>query len=70
MSIICKLFGHKPLTTDGWCGGVGYANVGYTARDGLGTDHLYLSTKCPRCGVKYWICNVHVPRDISHPERK
>lgn len=59
MSIICSLFGHKPLTRDGWCGGVGYADVVGADVDGIGRGHLYLRAICPRCGERYSICNVH-----------
>lgn len=60
--LICRLFGHRPLTTDGWCGDTGYADVQYEQTDGLNTRHLYLSTTCRRCGEEYRICNVHVPK--------
>ena len=62
MSVLCKLFGHKPLTTAGWKGGVGYANIVGAPMDGLGTVHYHLQAECPRCGEKYRICNVHEMR--------
>jgi hypothetical protein len=59
MSIICNLFGHKPLTVDGWSGGLGYARVAYTEIDGLGVVHYRLIAECPRCHEHYYICSVH-----------
>ena len=62
--LICKLFGHKPLTTEGAWGGTGYASAWGSAIDGIGRIHLYIMANCPRCGEKYDICNVHVPNWI------
>jgi len=61
MNIWCGIFGHAPLTTAGWQGGVGYAFVGRSGVDGLNTKHLYLEAECPRCDKTYRICNVHQP---------
>ena len=58
MSIICRLFGHAPLTKSGWARGVGYARISGSTIDGMGVSHLFLSAECPRCGIKYNICNV------------
>lgn len=57
--LICKLFGHAPLTRAGWAGGVGYAQVSSSTTDGIGRGHLYLKARCPRCDEDYPICNVH-----------
>lgn len=62
MKIFCTLFGHKPLTNSGWSGRPGYAKAWGGEVDGIGTKHLYLIAKCPRCGENYEICNVHVPK--------
>jgi hypothetical protein len=67
MSIICKLFGHAPLTRAGWQAGVGYAEVHGSAHDGIGRWHLFLYAKCPRCGEGYAICNAHVPERAYKP---
>lgn len=61
MNILCKLFGHKPLTGGGYCGDAGYARVVSSTTDGTNTKHLYLTATCPRCGTEYRICNVHQP---------
>jgi hypothetical protein len=61
MNLICKLFGHAPLTRAGYSGWVGYAAVLNSTTDGVGVTHLYLQAKCPRCGEHYRICNVHQP---------
>ena len=57
--LICRLFGHRPLTRAGWAGGVGYAQVSSSTVDGIGRGHLHLKAVCPRCGTEYLICNVH-----------
>lgn len=67
MNLLCRLIGHRPLTTAGWMHGVGYAAVSHSTVDGLGTKHLYLLAECPRCGEKYSICNVHVPNERRRP---
>jgi len=59
----CRIFGHAPLTTSGWAGGVGYARTAWDTIDGMGTWHLHLSAECPRCGEQYLIANVHVPEN-------
>lgn len=61
MSILCALFGHQPLTDAGWSGRPGYAKVMGDTIDGMGTRHLFLRARCPRCGQEYDICKVHVP---------
>jgi len=61
MNILCKMFGHKPLTRSGHAGGVAYAGVSANQVDGVNTWHLTLRAKCPRCEERYDICKVHVP---------
>lgn len=61
MSIICRLFGHKPLTHDGYAGGVGYAKSAFETIDDIRRVHLHLTAICPRCKTNYHICNVHTP---------
>lgn len=63
--LVCRLFGHQPLTTSGWQGGTGYAEARRSTVDGVGTLHLYLYAECPRCREVYPICNVHVPAAAS-----
>lgn len=65
MGIICKLFGHKSLENDGWCHGVGYAQVGSIVEDGIGQVHLYIKARCPRCREMYSICNIHLPKEAN-----
>lgn len=59
MNLLCRMFGHQPLTKSGWCGGVGYAKIVAAPVDGVGCVHYYLNAACPRCGLEYPICNVH-----------
>lgn len=67
--LVCKLFGHQPLTTSGWQGGTGYAEALGSAIDGVGTLHLHLYAECPRCREVYPVCNAHVPARIRDEDR-
>jgi hypothetical protein len=67
MSIICRMFGHAPLTTDGYHGDVGYAYYNQSQTDGMGVIHLYLWARCPRCKKEYRICNLHVTKKRLYP---
>lgn len=70
MSILCKIFGHQPLTKSGWRGAPGYAWVRRHTIDGLGVTHLYLHATCPRCHTDYQICNLHISGRITAQKRK
>lgn len=61
MSILCRLFGHKPEY--GYCGvsGTGYFTVRNIIADGIGRFHADLICKCERCGLVYQVGKIHLP---------
>lgn len=62
MSLICKLFGHKPPIYSNNAGGE-YGTLQYNEIDGIGRQHASLYANCPRCGVSYHVMNTHVRKD-------
>ena len=63
MSIICALFGHKPVenySEFSAMGGGEYAtDVSRPYTDGIGRQHIKLTVKCPRCGERYLGAMIH-----------
>ena len=60
MSIRCKLFGHKlPRRYDGNAPWLQY--TGDMRVDSLGTRHLVLDVRCPRCGDRYIVGHLQLP---------
>ena len=62
MSIICKLFGHRPQFGWGNSEGHGYFRVVNYHSDGINTHHAYLICDCERCGVNYQVGKIHIPQ--------
>lgn len=66
MKWLCKLFGHQPPIYAKPCwGGTGqeYAKVKPGTVDGVGRWHSTVESECPRCGEKFMLCRIHVPKD-------
>lgn len=62
--LICNIFGHQPPTCGRkgwWSPGEEYAKVRLDGRDGIGREHAAVIGECPRCGVIYRVCRIHVP---------
>lgn len=61
MNFICRASGHKPHR-DRW-GGPAYGVIRVTTTDGMGTTHSDILIECDRCGEKFVVCKVHMPKD-------
>lgn len=62
MSIICRLFGHKPQ--EGVYNGAEYFRWnGWGTVDGIGRVHRGLDAQCARCNQWYTAGRVHMPKD-------
>lgn len=65
MNILCKIFGHKPpvYAKKGWFSpGEEYAKVEKNIiTDGIGRKHAVIKSKCPRCGIEFKLCRIHLP---------
>jgi len=60
MSILCRIFGHKlPRRYDGNAPWLQY--TGDMRVDSLGTCHLVLDVRCPRCGDRYTVGHLQLP---------
>jgi len=60
MSIRCRIFGHKlPRRYDGNAPWLRY--TGDMRVDSLGTRHLVLDVRCPRCGDRYTVGHLQLP---------
>ena len=68
MSIICKLFGHKPGMGYYNHDGGGYLTVIGGPIDGLGTEHARVFSECPRCGERFKVGNLHLSDGRVHKE--
>lgn len=60
MSILCKIFGHKPPCYWQNIGG-DYIKLILEGVDGIGRQHARLKGECPRCKKEYWVGSTHVP---------
>ena len=60
MSIICKLFGHKPGMGYYKRDGDGYLTVTGGPVDALGTEHASVLSECARCGTTFKVGNLHL----------
>lgn len=60
MTLACALVGHK--TVRGYCGGLPYFRITNTTVDGIGRVHAWLDTECIRCGERFTIGMVHLPK--------
>jgi hypothetical protein len=63
----CDRFGHIPNPGYGRHynpinSGEGYFRVVQRELDGVGTRHASLHTECERCGKKYQIGRIHIPK--------
>lgn len=71
--LLCKLFGHQPpiYSEKGWFSpGQEYAvRVSSPVTDGCGRLHALVYSECPRCGVVFLLCRIHVPRMDKQKER-
>ena len=64
MSLLCKIFGHVPAYGYGDRPGRGYFNVELPPyEDNIGRLHCDLTCKCERCGIKYNVGKIHLPKD-------
>jgi hypothetical protein len=59
---ICTVYGHRPAFGYGDHEGYGYFDVRLNTVDGIGRQHADLYTFCERCGVKYHVGMIHVPK--------
>lgn len=62
MSILCKLFGHKPHEHT-YSGGEYFRISTFRQIDGIGRIHATLYAKCARCGAEYRAGQIHLPRN-------
>jgi len=65
MSILCKLFGHQPpvYATKGWYSpGEEYGQLTDYVTDGAGRIHAKVEAECARCGTKFTVARVHLPK--------
>lgn len=63
MALFCKWFGHVP--NHGWKEdktGNGYFWLTFYAHDGMDVVHANVIGDCERCGIKYQIGRVHLPK--------
>ncbi|WP_289241666.1 hypothetical protein [Delftia sp.] len=58
MSILCRLFGHKPRERD-YSGGE-YMRVARGPVDGIGREHATLYARCLRCEQEYRAGQIHL----------
>lgn len=64
MNIICKIFGHQPpvYAVKGWYSpGEEYARVIESITDGIGRQHAFVESECPRCHQGFTLCRIHLP---------
>lgn len=59
MSILCKLFGHKPPEYAKTIGARYLRGTGPEWLDGINRPHLDLIGECPRCKKVYQVGTVH-----------
>src|ERR1700751_5760424 len=57
--LICKMFGHK--STENIYSGAEYMDIRPGAIDSIGREHATLWGRCPRCGVRHRVGQVHRP---------
>lgn len=63
--MFCKLFGHKPpvYAEKGWYSpGQEYMKVQLDAVDGSGRQHAVIYADCARCGKRFKVGRIHVPK--------
>jgi hypothetical protein len=60
MNILCALFGHHVPVFNPT--GSEYVGVTYFATDGIGRQHAHLWAICPRCGTRYQLGSIHIPK--------
>jgi len=64
MNIFCEWFGHRPEF--GYSGeGSGYFEVNGSVTDGIGRVHLYLWCTCERCGERFHVGNIYLPKEFT-----
>jgi hypothetical protein len=65
MSLLCKLFGHKPPVygkKGWWSPGEEYAKLDSNIIiDGTGRQHAAVYSQCPRCKQHFKLCMIHLP---------
>jgi hypothetical protein len=65
MNILCALFGHHvPIFRPH---GAEYVKVEHFGTDGIGRVHGNLRAVCPRCGRKYLLGRIHIPKIEEQP---
>jgi hypothetical protein len=70
MNILCKIFGHSPpvYAKKGWFSpGEEYAQAapGYRATDGIGRVHVIIEGECARCGKRFHLARLHLPKEMQ-----
>jgi hypothetical protein len=67
MSLLCRMFGHRPPSETrgaGWS----YMDIKLGTVDGIGRQHAFLYGTCPRCEQDYLVGRTHVPQlPVSEP---
>lgn len=66
MNMLCTLFGHKPpvYAKKGWYSpGEEYGTIRLGVIDGLGTQHAMVEAECARCGQRFIVARVHLPKE-------
>lgn len=66
MNILCKWFGHKPPVygpKGWWSPGEEYGRLRNLITDGCGRVHAIVTGECARCGEKFDMARVHLPRE-------
>lgn len=69
MSLLCKLFGHKPGMGYYKRDGDGYLTVTGGPIDGLGTEHARVFSECARCGESFQVGKLHLNDGKVHYRR-
>ena len=64
LKLTCVLFGHQPETGCHGREGEGYFQVISEGIDGIGTTHARLMTRCERCGTRYQVGKIHLPKKV------
>lgn len=65
-NLTCKLFGHKPPVygeKGWWSPGEEYGRVIVGPTDGTGRVHARVEAECARCGEKFIVARIHLPKE-------
>lgn len=66
--MVCDDNSHVP--SRGWAGGIPYFRILPITVDGIGHQHALLEATCKKCGCKYTVGAIHLPKEPAPARRE